>query len=181
MSEKAVIFLEEESAYEFIRTILVRLNLHHKVRLVSHQGVGDLIRSISNKTRSHPDPDVKFLVILDADNQNCQNRKRAVISKVDPNRVHLTTVRIVCQMLEAWYVAQPEALHASRLLKATLPSRLVNRDPDEIQNPKKELKKYMNLSSQKEIARRIATNIDISATKSKSFVHAIRSLKMICS
>ena len=171
-----VILVEEPSAAEVVRAIAAKLGLGNRVQILKHQGSGDLKKSIAIKIVNDPFPATKFLVLCDADSNDCIKLKAELVAKVPYGKQDKTKVRIVCRELEAWYLAQPLALKNSGTLAKKISISALAKNPDELPNPKKLFMAVAFEKGQMEHARRIGPHLDCENTKSKSFQHFISAL-----
>lgn len=180
MAEKDIIVLvEEPSAYEIVRAISAKLEIGERVLALKHQGAGDLERSLTNKIAKDPFPNTKFLVLRDADGKDCIALKKKLLAMAPNSRRQRTKVRIVCQELEAWYLAQPTALRSAGLLKKALPRSILATDPDTIADPKRRLLQHIHDRGQIDISRKIAPFLDPASNKSRSFSHFVSALRAL--
>jgi hypothetical protein len=174
-----VVFVEEASASEIVRALVRKLGLERRVTVLKHQGAGDLERSFARKIASDPLPTSKFLVLRDADNQNCAALKHQLSQMVPRNKRDRTMVRIACQELEAWYLAQPEALRAAGAMKRAIPRKILGGNIDAIPNPKRIFLRHAHDKGQIEHARRIGEQLNFESTKSTSFRHFVSGLRSL--
>lgn len=174
-----VVFVEEPSAYEVTRAVGRKLGLLERMTILKHQGAGDLERSLANKIANDPLPNSKFLVLRDADNKDCKALKRGLREKVPQGKRARTVVRIVCQELEAWYLAQPSALISAGALARPFPKKMLNTNVDAISNPKRLFLGLARDKGQIEHARRIGPCLDVGSERSASFKHFVSGLRML--
>ena len=174
-----VVFVEEQSAYEIVRAMARKLDLDDRLTVLKHRGAGDLERSFARKIASDPLPNSKFLVLRDADNKNCKTLKRQLGDLIPRDKRAKTIVRIVCQELEAWYLAQPEALRAAGALHREIPKKTLSGNVDAVANPKRIFLRHAHNKGQIEHARRIGEHLDFGSTKSASFMHFVLSLRSL--
>ncbi len=174
-----LVFVEEPSAYEIARAVARKLGLLERVTILTHQGAGDLERSLANKIANDPLPNSKFLILRDADNKDCRALKRNIRERVPRGKRARTVVRIVCQELEAWYLAQPDALIAAGALARQIPKKVLNANADAIGDPKRLFLSLAHDKGQIEHARRIGPELDISSTQSASFKHFVSGLRKL--
>ncbi len=180
-----VVLVEGESEPIVLRAILDKLGiLPSAVKIIPHQGVSDLEKSLQKKLRGWKEPAARFLVMRDNDSGDCMARKvRLAKIAADAGKKDETVVRIVCQELEAWFLGDPKALEAAGYLKKGSRPALLKRDPDSVAKPSKELerlvrKKSRNLSYQKKSgATKIAKYLNLDNNRSASFRHLVASLK----
>ena len=107
-----VVLVEEPSMEAFLNDLLPRVigdRAHFKI--IPHQGVADLERSLPRKLRAWRDPNARFLIIRDNDRGDCLARKRKLVDLcIAAGRQDRFLVRIVCQELEAWFLGDMAAL-----------------------------------------------------------------------
>jgi hypothetical protein len=174
-----VIFVEEASAFEIVRALAHKLGLSARVTVLKHQGSGDLKRSIANKIRNDPFVTSKFLVLCDADGKDCRALKAELMREVPQAKRAKSLIRIVCQELEAWYLAQPEALLAAGALARQIPNAVLNANVDAIPDPKRTFRRFAHEKGQIEHARRIGPRLDVEVRKSASFYHFVVGLRKL--
>ena len=172
-----LILVEEPSAFEVARAIARTLGLYDRVTVLKHQGAGDLERSYAGKIANDPFPNTKFLILRDADNKDCRPLKQKLVEGVPAEKRGRTRVRIVCQELEAWYLAQPEALAAARALRKPIAGSKLRGDIDLIGDPKRLFLRHAHDSGQIELARRIGPHLNPASMRSTSFRHFIAALR----
>lgn len=173
------VFTEETSMKEVLISLLPRLGLAKgSFQIIDFKGVGNLEKSLERQMRAITDPAARFLVLRDNDQGNCINRKNGLTEKaLASGRGGQTKVRIVCQMLEAWFIGDTEALKKSNHLKKPIPKRLVTCDPDYLDNPKKELSRLRNGYGEISGAKAIAPHLDIDLNRSASFRNTIQAIR----
>ena len=175
----AVVLVEEDSAQILVREISYRLDMKDRTTIIRHEGKNDLDRSIPNKlARWRSAEPVRFLIVRDNDNGNCHSLKARLKSLVPTNAVANTRIRIVVQELEAWYFGDPGALAAAGFdIAAAACGRAKFRSPDSIPSPKSEIKRLISYEGQIALARRMAPHLDLTNSKSPSFLHFVSALK----
>ncbi|MGA2044649.1 MAG: DUF4276 family protein [Roseiarcus sp.] len=174
-----IVFVEEPSASEIARAVAAKLGLLERVTILKHQGAGDLERSFGNKIANDPIEGAKFLILRDADNQDCQGLKHRLSELVPSNKRERTIVRIVCQELEAWYLAQPAALAKAGSLASEIPRSRLRGNVDALADPKRLFLRHAHNRGQIEHARRIGPLLDIESTRSASFGHFVSGLRKL--
>ena len=174
-----VVFVEEPSAFEIARAVARKLGLLDRVTILKHQGAGDLERSFAGKIANDPFPESKFLILRDGDNGDCRQLKRSLREKIPRGKRGRTIVRIVCQELEAWYLAQPSALTDAGALASDIPRRKLIGNVDAIANPKRIFLHHAHNRGQIEHARRIGPCLDIDLKKSASFGHFVTGMRKL--
>ena len=174
-----LVFVEEPSAYEVVRAVARKLALQDRVLIFKHRGAGDLERSLGRKIVADPKSDSKYLILRDADGGDCRALKSRLLALIPSSRRARTLVRIVCQELEAWYLAQPDALLAAGALKRKLPVNILRGDVDAVSDPKGVFLRHAYDKGQVEDARRIGERLEIGSTKSSSFKHFVSALSRL--
>lgn len=148
------------------------------IKIIAHQGVRDLERSLSRKLRAWTDPSARFLILRDNDGGTCTSRKAALWQiVVQANRGDRTKVRIVCQELEAWFIGDAEGLRASGILESRLPRRLASCDPDCLPHPAQELGKLRRGYGKITGAQIIAPHLHPQRNRSASFHQTISAIR----
>lgn len=80
-------------------------------KVIPHQGVTDLERSLPRKLRAWRNPHARFIVLRDNDRGDCMARKTKLTNICQQaGREGQFKVRIVCQELEAWFLGDLPAL-----------------------------------------------------------------------
>jgi len=175
-----VILVEEPSMKAALSKIVLRLGGSlDDVKIISHQGVNDLKRSLPKKLRAWTDPSAQFLVLRDNDNGNCMDRKNELIQIAEESgKLERTTVRIVCQELESWFLGDLAAIETAYSVPvSTEANNRKYRDPDKIEKPSRDLKSHINNYRKIEGAERIAEHLNLHHNKSQSFLTTINSLR----
>lgn len=167
---KLVFLLEEKSMKYFLDGILPKF-LPDDVSFITipHEGKSDLQKSIPRKLRGWREPDVKFVIVQDQDMNDCMELKKKLL-EICGEDTHEKIIRIACHELEAWYFGDLEAVSKAydKDLSAISRKRMYQ-IPDNIIDPKKELKKILPEHQQINGAKRIAEYIDVDKNSSKSF------------
>lgn len=176
-NHEIIVLVEEKSSAVIIEHLSASLKLGRRVRILSHDGFGDLKKSIPRKLNAEYDELTRFIILCDADNKNCIERKRQLFDLVPHAKRSRTIVRIACRELEAWYIAQPEALRRGGAIKNKISKRMLSRDPDQIDNIKEFSKKFIYQRGQIDLARKIGPYLNPEDEKSKSFYHFIIALR----
>lgn len=172
-----VVFTEEPSMKVTIEQILRKMGV--QARVISFDGVGNLERNLTPQLRAVArDPDAKVLILRDNDNGDCLAHKSRLTEMArQAGMMHRARIRIVCQMLEGWFIGDIEALTRSKFMKKPIPKRLRNCDPDAQPNPKAELRKLRDGYTEIKGAKAISPHMSLDANRSRSFIHTIRALR----
>ena len=177
---KLIFMLEELSMKELLDRILPRI-LPEGVdfQTIPHAGKRDLELSLPRKLRAWNEPDVAFVVVHDQDSNDCVELKRELqgICAMSGRQV---LIRIACRELEAWYwgdLAAVSEAYGVDLKHLTAKSKY--RNPNSIDHPKKELKRYIPQMGQINGARRIAPHMNLEGNTSRSFQVFVQGVKRL--
>lgn len=170
---KLVFLLEEDSMRETLKGVLPRLLPEGvEYKLVPHQGIPELERSIPRKLRAWREPDVRFVVVRDQERHpDCTVIKERVAALCAEAGRPDTLVRIVCRALEAWFLADLQAVEAG-LGAAGLAKhqhRAECRAPDAVVAPYEALKRLTPTYQKRSGARAIGPHLDLNNARSPSF------------
>jgi len=143
---RLIFMLEEPSMKGLLEGLLPRMvpgwEAGRHFLCVPHEGKSDLEKSLPRKLRAWREPNVRFVVVRDADVAPCTatkgNLTRLCVEAGRPE----TLVRIVCRELESWYLGDLDALaEAFGVRHAVSPAvRKKYRDPDRIVRPSSAVK-----------------------------------------
>lgn len=145
---------------------------------ISHQGKADLDRSFPRKLQAWQEPHARFCILRDNDGADCVALKHELFTKI-PCNAPATTIRLVCQELESWFLGDLEAVCAaypSASRKAVLRT-IQNRDPDSLTNASDLLKELTGTAAKRVRSQQIARHLDPARNRSKSFEVFIRTLQ----
>jgi hypothetical protein len=177
---RVVVFCEEASCAELVRSLASKFEISDSVLVLEHQGKTDLRRSFPRKIRAWADENVRFLILHDQDLADCIQLKRELLALVPLEKRNRTQVRIVCRELEAWYLGDLPALIAADLVSSrsidAIRGRPALRDPDRIDDPKRQFYQLHNETGAILLARRIAPHLQPDRSRSHSFRLFIRTL-----
>jgi Domain of unknown function (DUF4276) len=177
MADHAIVILvEEKSSAIVIQELVNRLNLASRVRILKHDGLGDLQNSIPRKFAAEPSTETRFIILCDSDGQDCIKRKELLRNLVPKAMRPRTTIRIACEELEAWYLAQPNALARAGVLKKRIPNKFQSNNPDNIRQPKEHLRRLAHDLGQIAMARKIGPHLNCDDRRSKSYFHFLSAL-----
>lgn len=177
-----VILVEEKSMREALICIMKKLEIPEShFKIIPHSGVSDLKKSLPRKLRAWRKPQTEFLVLRDNDNGDCQTRK-GELEKICQNagKQDVSTIRIVCQELESWFLGDLSAVENSGLTSKNLAQNQQKkkfREPDNIDKPSIELKRIIPEYQKVMGAKMISPHLSINNNKSHSFGVVIRSLQ----
>lgn len=178
---KLVFMLEEASMKELLDIILPRI-LPENVQYITikHEGKSDLKKSLPKKLKAWRENNVAFIVLHDQDANDCKKLKQE-LHKLCEGYGKRFLIRIPCRELEAWYWGDLDAVSAAYGVDLThLKRRKQYREPDRIENPKRELKKHIPELTQIEGARRIAPYMSVDGNSSYSFGVFVRGVQALC-
>jgi hypothetical protein len=177
-----VILTEEPSMKVTLEALLPRLGIDMAtVTIIAHQGKSDLEQSIPRKLRAWQTCGARFLILRDNDRApDCKQRKRSLSDLVDQaGKSGVTKVRIVCQELEAWFLADIGALVAAGYLNPGQNPAAGRRNPDTIPYPAREMERLRPGYGKISGAREIAPHLDPDNTRSASFRNTVRTLRAL--
>ena len=182
--KEIVFLLEEQSAKALLETIWPRLispDASVRPRFIVFEGKQDLEKQLTRKLRGYLNPEARFIVIRDQDQNECHQVKEN-LAKLCAEAGRTAIVRIACRELEAFYLGDLKAveigLEISGLGAMQMNARF--RNPDKLVRPSYELEKVTKSRYQKVAgARAIGPHLNLESPRSRSFhhlVHAIRSV-----
>lgn len=176
-----IFLLEEKSMKELLDIILPKLlPADVAFKTIAHSGKSDLQRSIPHKLKAWRQPDTKFVIVQDQDSADCLKLKQLLQDMVSPFGREVL-IRIACKELESWYFGDLEAVskaYGKNAKDLSLKSKY--RNPDKIENPKRELQKLFPNHQQLDGARRIAVHMDLKNNLSSSFRCFVSGVKRLC-
>lgn len=181
-----VFFLEGRSEKEFLQILIPRLLNNYKevnTKYVTFQGKKDLESKLYHRLKGWLTPDSTFVVLVDQDEENCQELKKRLHYKCRDIGQSNLIIRIACRELESWYfgdlAAVEKALDKKNLTSYSNKGKY--REPDSIQKPSKELCKITNETYQKiSGSRDIAQFLSLNKNTSVSFQTFIKGIKKLC-
>lgn len=178
-----IIFLLEEKSMKEVLDIILPQILPPDIcyKTIPHSGKSDLQESIPHKLKAWRQADIKFVIVQDQDSADCRDVKSKLQELTKPYQREVL-IRIACRELESWYFGDLNAVSLAygkdvRALK--LKSKF--RNPDNIGNPKDELRKLFPKHQQLDGARRIAAYMDIENNTSTSFNYFVSGIRKFCS
>lgn len=182
MISTLVFFLEEPSAREMLKGLLTKLLPPSiQVQYVVFEGKQDLEKRLPMRLRAWQQPNAMFVVMRDQDSGDCQSIKQGLVAKATEAGHPETLVRIACHELESFYLgdlkAVAEALGPKNLARQQNSKKF--RNPDQLANPKQELKRLVNNYQQVSGSRAIGPLLDIDNNRSNSFNALIRGIRQL--
>lgn len=168
---RLVFLVEEYSMKVLLDGLLPRLFPGLSFLAIPHEGKQDLEKSVPRKLRAWREPGVRFIVLRDNDGRDCRALKKQLITLCQEGGRADTLVRIACQELEAWYLAEPDAM-AEAFDDDGLRSvghRARYRNPDAISRPSAEVEKLVPGFQKVSGARRMASRLSRQRNGSPSF------------
>lgn len=173
-----VFLVEEPSMKELLKGILPKiLPTGAEYKIIQHSGKSDLQKSIPRKLAVWNVPDTKFVILQDQDSADCR-RVKSDLQSISGASGKTPLIRIVCRELESWYFGDLQAVSKAYGKDLTLLAKKSKyRSPDDIGNPKEELRKLLPLHQQLSGARKIGPLMKIEKNTSESFQQFVKGLK----
>jgi hypothetical protein len=151
-----------------------------RVTIIAHQGKSDLERSIPRKLRAWRAPGARFLILRDNDRGDCRQRKAHLSELVaSAGRAGESKVRIVCQELEAWFLADISALIAAGYVVAGKSPGFTKGLPDDVSHPVQVMQKLKPGYGKISGATAIAPHLDPDNTRSASFRNTVQAIRAL--
>ena len=180
-----VFLLEEPSARAMLETLLPRLlESAMPCRLVPFEGKQDLERNITRRIRGYQNPQARFIVVRDLDSHpDCRVLKRRLLDLcAESGKGDACLVRIACQELKTFYLADLQAVEAALGLSGLVRHQANRkfRDPDRLGSPSHELRqltgrRYEKVAGSREIGRHLA----LDNQRSASFRHLVDGVRRL--
>lgn len=175
MRGRIIFLLEEPSMKTLVDGLLPRLFpgmvLGEHFLCIKHEGKSDLDASIPRKLQAWRHPGDRFVILRDNDNADCVDLKTRLVRMCHQNGRPDTLVRLVCQELESWYIADlralAEAFDNPKLAAASQRKRFAV--PDSWQKPSAELARMIPRFQKGSAARVMASVLDAERNQSQSF------------
>lgn len=166
-----VLLLEERSMKIFLDEFLPRvLPEGVQFRCIPHEGKKDLEKSIPRKLRAWRDPNARFIVLRDQDNEDCKEIKAKLLKLCADGAQPDAVVRVVCRALESWYLADLEAVDDAFGTKhAGKQNSRKYREPQRLSAPDRELKQLVPCFRKSEGARLMAPRLRLDNDRAPSF------------
>lgn len=171
------ILLEERSMKEVLEVLLPKILptewvLNGNYFLRPHEGKGDLKKSIPNKVKvfSNWHEPAGIIILQDQDSSDCRSLKNELSELCKSNGSCKHLIRIVCRELEAWYLADMEAIQKAypKFQKDKYENKSLFRNP-EICNASNELAKILPEFQKVGSAKAIAPYLMVGNSKAESF------------
>lgn len=188
---KLVVWLEEFSAQVMLESLIPRLFINNEIPselcIEYHyfQGKSDLEKNIKRKIEKYKLPHgykVAHLIMRDQDTGDCKKIKANLLSLVAFHAASCLLVRIACQELETFYLADLAAVGTAFNIPnlATLQQGIKYRNPDSKPNPADILDKltkgeYQKVSGSREIGK----YLDLNNSRSQSFYHVVKGIRTL--
>ncbi|MEM9290688.1 MAG: DUF4276 family protein [Acidobacteriota bacterium] len=172
-----VFLLEEPSAKELIQGLLPtllgaeRLDRELTVRYIIFEGRQDLEKKLTKRLRYWKTPNSRFVVLRDQDKQDCRVVKKRLVTLADDSAKERVLVRVACRELEAWVLGDWQAI-ANGFGKQKLAQhgrKRAHRDPDSLDRPVDQLRRYLPEYQKRDGARRVGPHLDPERNNSSSF------------
>lgn len=174
MTGRVIFLLEEPSMktllLEFLPRLIAGWREGEHFLLVPHEGKSDLDKSVARKLSAWREPGARFVIVRDNDGADCTALKARLLGLCQ-GASRQVLVRLVCQELEAWYLAQADALAGAYPSRAKAIERLASRqrDPDACAKPSRELARVIPEFQKQDAARRLGRLLSVDDTRSASF------------
>ena len=167
-----MIFLVEElSMQAFLDIFLRRLYPELEFLCVPHNGKSHLDRNIVHTLRDWQVPGDRFVILRDNDGGDCHALKERLKELCRQGGREDTLIRIVCQELEAWYLAEPDAMadaFGDERLR-NIGRQAAYRSPDVRPKPSLDMEKLTQGFQKLSSARRMAQHLTREGNRSHSF------------
>jgi hypothetical protein len=185
MRRELVFLLEERSAKVMLESLLPRfLDEAIEVKLIVFEGKQDLEKQMTRRMQGYLNKGARFVVMRDQDSEpDCKRLKAKLLVKCDESgRGAQSLVRIACRELEAFYLADLQAVESALDVRGLIGKQQSKkfRSPDYLVSPSHELKlltnkKYEKISGSREIGRYL--NVD--NLRSDSFRNLMEGIKRL--
>lgn len=174
-----IILTEEASMKTTLQHLLPKIGVDlSTVTIIAHQGKSDLEKSIPRKLRGWQDPTARFLILRDNDRGDCRLRKSHLAEMVfNAGKTQKSKVRIVCQELESWFLADVPALTLAGYVVLGKQPKFASKDPDTISHPVHEMEKLRPGYGKVSGAAAIAPHLDPNNVRSASFRNTVQAIR----
>jgi hypothetical protein len=187
MSGRVVFLLEEPSMKVFLQAWLPRIVPGWlegtDFLLVPHEGKSDLDRSVPVKLKAWREPGTRFVIVRDNDGADCISTKKRLLELI-AGTGRTAVVRLICQELEGWNLADEVALRGAYPTHVKAVERFARRfpDPDACRKPSVELGRDIDEFQKQDAARRLGARLDAARSRSAScrlFARTVKSLAAV--
>jgi hypothetical protein len=178
-----VFLLEERSAKALLESLLPRcLSRDVHFRLVPFEGKQDLEKQLTRRIRAYRNPHARFIVLRDQDSYpDCKKLKDSLSAHCEKSgRLQHCLVRIACQELETFYLADLDAVGKAFALDKLVTQQGTRkfRDPDKLGNPSRELRSLSKNRYEKVAgSREIGKHLDLENHRSPSFRNLVSGIR----
>ncbi len=173
--KELVFLLEERSARALLQSLLPRcLSADIQFRLVPFDGKQDLEKQLERRIRAYQNPHARFIVLRDQDSHpDCRKLKKSLLDLcANSGKTRHCLVRIACMELEAFYIADLEAVEKALKLDKLAAQQGTRkfRAPDRLGSPSRELRSLTKNCYEKVAgSREIGKHLDLNNGRSPSF------------
>lgn len=171
---KEIVFLLEEPSMLEVLLVLLPVLVPDNVnyRLIPHEGIRDLERSIPRKLRAWTNSDARFVIVRDKHSSDCNIIKQKLLDLCKQGRRPNSLIRIVCHELESWFLGDLAAVETAFCLRGIARRQVKSkyRDPDRLANAADELQRLVPQYQKRSGSRCIAPHLNIQKNKSHSFL-----------
>lgn len=185
MRRELVFLLEERSAKVMLESLLPRLlDENIEVKLIAFEGKQDLEKQITKRIQGYLNLNARFVIMRDQDSDpDCKRLKEKLVIKCNASgRGSHSLVRIACRELEAFYLADLQAVEDALDVPGISGKQQSKkfRRPDYLVSPSHELKvltnkRYEKISGSREIGRYLS----LDNVRSDSFRNLIEGVKTL--
>ncbi len=177
---RLVFFLEEESAKAFLQELMARLDPNGPNPVfITFEGKQDMLKELPRKLKGWRGQGDNLFILMDQDSADCRTVKKKLVDICRTSGRSNAVVRIVCRQLEAWFIADFDAM-ASVYRKpslARMKGKSKFRDPDALGDPYREIKREVPDFQKVSGARLMGRHIAIREGSSASFNALLRALR----
>lgn len=176
--------LEEPSAKDLLLGLMSKLvPAETAVHYLVFDGKQDLEQQIVRKLRGWRLANSSFVILRDQDAADCKVVKERLVQLVASSGQKQALVRIACRDLESWIVGDWQAVGKAfdRPQLEAQSAKAVYRDPDELVQPVKELRKFVPSYQKRDGARRVGPHMDFERNRSRSFYNFCQGVKRLAS
>jgi len=167
-----VFLLEEPSAKDLLLGLMPKLvPAETTVHYLVFDGKQDLEQQIVRKLRGWRLAHSSFVILRDQDAADCKVVKARLVQLVATSGKEHALVRNACKELESWIVGdwQAVAMAFDRPQLQAQSAKAMYRDPDDLGQPVKELRKFLPAYQKRDGARRVGPLMDPGRNRSRSF------------